>query len=514
MRQTGYFVVWKNFYVIRCAIVYRISQEVYMKFKLFALFTVLVLAVFCGCGRESRPKFIMVTNAAFPPYEYITGNKIDGIDPAIVGKVADALGYDLTIQDMSFDSLIAAVQSGKAHIAAAGITVTQERKKQVLFTDPYVISRQMIIVKKDSPIKTAEDLKGKRIGVQHGTTGDFYVAKNIGEPERFSNGPLVVAALVADKLDAAVVDSEPAEVFVRQHTSLHILPEPLTFEEYAFAIGKHNADLLKKINFVLAQLKSNGELTEIIRHYRQLHETSAVDNAVVAGEKFLDNVKQSFYLNFIKDQRYMYLVRGFRITLLVTACAVLLGVLIGFAVAVVRCAAEQTGRLKCMDWLCRIYLTVIRGTPVVVQLLIIYFVIFGSVHVDKTLVAIVAFGINSGAYVAEIIRGGIMSIDRGQLEAGRSLGLSYRQTMRFVILPQAFKNVLPALGNEFIVLLKETSVAGYIALQDLTKAGDIIRSQTYDAFLPLIAVALIYLIVVMFLSWLLGRLEKRLKKNE
>jgi ABC-type amino acid transport system permease subunit len=141
-------------------------------------------------------------------------------------------------------------------------------------------------------------------------------------------------------------------------------------------------------------------------------------------------------------------------------------------------------------------------------------VIFGSVDIDKVLVAVIAFGINSGAYVAEIFRAGIMSIDRGQMEAGRSLGLSYFQTMREIILPQAFKNVLPALGNEFIVLLKETSVSGYIALQDLTKGGDIIRSQTYDAFLPLIAVALIYLAVVMLLSTLMGKLEKRLKENE
>ena len=149
-----------------------------------------------------------------------------------------------------------------------------------------------------------------------------------------------------------------------------------------------------------------------------------------------------------------------------------------------------------------------------VQLLIIYFVIFGSVNVSKVLVAIVAFGVNSGAYVAEIIRSGIMSIDKGQFEAGRSLGLSYLQTMVYIILPQAFKNVLPALGNEFIVLLKETSVSGYIALQDLTKGGDIIRSQTYTAFMPLIAVALIYLAVVMLFSWLLGKLERRLKNNE
>ena len=186
----------------------------------------------------------------------------------------------------------------------------------------------------------------------------------------------------------------------------------------------------------------------------------------------------------------------------------------GGCTAVIRSTHDKTGKLRLLDFLCRVYLTVIRGTPVVVQLLIIYFVIFGSVNISKGLVAIVAFGVNSGAYVAEIIRGGIMSVDKGQFEAGRSLGLGYGQTMIYIILPQAFKNVLPALGNEFIVLLKETSVSGYIALQDLTKGGDIIRSQTYTAFLPLIAVAGIYLAVVMLFSWLLGKLERRLKNNE
>ncbi len=222
----------------------------------------------------------------------------------------------------------------------------------------------------------------------------------------------------------------------------------------------------------------------------------------------------SFYLNFIKDDRWRYLWDGFGTTIGISFAAVLLGVLLGFTVAVIRSTHDKTGKLRLLNWLCRLYLTVIRGTPVVVQLLIIYFVIFGSVNVSKILVAIVAFGVNSGAYVAEIIRGGIMSIDRGQFEAGRSLGLSYIQTMIYIILPQAFKNVLPALGNEFIVLLKETSVSGYIALQDLTKGGDIIRSQTYTAFMPLIAVALIYLAVVMLFSRLLNKLERRLKNNE
>lgn len=228
----------------------------------------------------------------------------------------------------------------------------------------------------------------------------------------------------------------------------------------------------------------------------------------------LQSLQDRFYLNFIKDDRWMYIVGGLKVTLLVTFFAVLIGIVIGFLVATVRSTYDKTGKLKILNILCQIYLTVIRGTPVVVQLLIIYFVIFGNVNIDKIPVAIMAFGFNSGAYVAEIFRSGIMSIDGGQFEAGRSLGFNYVQTMRYIIMPQAFKNVLPALGNEFIVLLKETSVAGYIALQDLTKAGDIIRSRTYDAFMPLIAVALIYLAMVLIFTKLVNMLERRLRNSD
>lgn len=228
----------------------------------------------------------------------------------------------------------------------------------------------------------------------------------------------------------------------------------------------------------------------------------------------LQSLQDRFYLNFIKDDRWMYIVDGLKVTLLVTFFAVLIGIVIGFLVATVRSTYDKTGKLKILNILCQIYLTVIRGTPVVVQLLIIYFVIFGNVNIDKIPVAIMAFGFNSGAYVAEIFRSGIMSIDGGQFEAGRSLGFNYVQTMCYIIMPQAFKNVLPALGNEFIVLLKETSVAGYIALQDLTKAGDIIRSRTYDAFMPLIAVALIYLAMVLIFTKLVNMLERRLRNSD
>ena len=227
-----------------------------------------------------------------------------------------------------------------------------------------------------------------------------------------------------------------------------------------------------------------------------------------------NNFMDAFYLNFIQDDRWKYITDGLKTTLTVTFFAVIIGIALGFIVGVIRSTYEKTGKLKILNALCTVYLTVVRGTPVVFQLMIIYFVIFGNVKVDKTLVAVLAFGINSGAYVAEIFRSGIMSIDNGQFEAGRSLGFNYTQTMWYIIMPQAFKNVLPTLGNEFIVLLKETSVAGYIALQDLTKGGDIIRSRTYSAFMPLIAVAIIYLVMVMIFTYFVRLLERRLRSSD
>ena len=234
-------------------------------------------------------------------------------------------------------------------------------------------------------------------------------------------------------------------------------------------------------------------------------------------------LKADFILNFIEKDRWKYLTTGLVNTLKITLVACLLGIVLGVIVAIIRSTWDKNketmrhgvGRffLKLGNGICQIYLTVIRGTPVVVQLMIMFFVIFASSK-NGPAVAMLAFGINSGAYVAEIIRSGIMSTDNGQFEAGRSLGFNYVQTMWHIILPQSFKNVLPALANELITLLKETSVAGYVAVVDLTKGGDIIRGVTYSPFMPLIFVALIYLIIVVVLTKLVGILERRLRNSD
>ena len=233
--------------------------------------------------------------------------------------------------------------------------------------------------------------------------------------------------------------------------------------------------------------------------------------------------KADFILNFVEKQRWTFITSGLKNTLIITFFSLILGLFLGAVVAIVRSSYDKTYSemnkgikkilFSILNGICKIYLTVIRGTPVVVQLMIMYYIIFASSR-NSLLVAIIAFGINSGAYVAEIVRSGIMSIDLGQFEAGRSLGFNYRSTMIYIIIPQEFKNVLPALANEFIVLLKETSVAGYVTIRDLTMGGNIIRATTYSPFLPLIAVALIYLVMVMFFTKLVSILERRLSKNE
>lgn len=230
---------------------------------------------------------------------------------------------------------------------------------------------------------------------------------------------------------------------------------------------------------------------------------------------FFSVFSDQFYQSFIKKQRYLYIVQGLGNTLIITLFAVLLGLVLGTLIALIKVAhANNPHKLRVANGICTLYLTVIRGTPVIVQLMIMYYVILASTSVNAVTSAILAFGINSGAYVAEVIRSGIMSVDQGQVEAGRSLGLSQRTTMTKIVFPQALKNVLPAVGNEFIALLKETSVAGYIGIQDLTKGGDIIRSQTYLAFTPLLATAGVYLILVIGLASLLTKLERRLRRSD
>lgn len=227
-----------------------------------------------------------------------------------------------------------------------------------------------------------------------------------------------------------------------------------------------------------------------------------------------ENLQHEFQRYFVDNGASEWWLNGLKTTILVTLLALCIGVVLGFLVALVRSTHEQTGKLKLLNAICMVYLTVIRGTPSMIQILIFYSVVFASIPLNNIIIGGIAFGINSGAYVAEIVRSGIMSIDEGQTEAGRSLGLNFSQTMRLIVMPQAFKNVLPALVNEFIVLIKETSIIGYIGMMDLTRGAMLIQSRTYNAFWPLMAAAAIYLIIVMILTFAMNKLERRLRTSE
>lgn len=239
--------------------------------------------------------------------------------------------------------------------------------------------------------------------------------------------------------------------------------------------------------------------------------------------EWFSDIQAKFILDFVEKQRYIYIIDGLKVTLEVTFLALIMGLVLGALVAIIRTSHDQLKEeqtkglggflLKVANTICRFYLTVIRGTPTLVQLLLMFFVFLSSSN-SKVMVAVITFGINSGAYVAEIFRSGIMSVDQGQMEAGRSLGLGYADTMMQIIMPQAIKNCLPALVNEMITLLKETSICGYIGLNELTRGGDIIRGVTFDALLPLLVVAVIYLAIVMFFTWIMSKLERRLRESD
>ncbi len=477
-----------------------------------------------------------------------------------------------------------------------------------------------------SDVHNVDDLSGKKIGVQIGTTGDTYATDYEGDEagtviERYNKAADAISSLKNGKIDCVIIDEQPAKAFVKKNSDLSILEEEFIIEDYAICISKQNPELTRDINEALKELKANGTLDKIINHYISDEEDGfkyvspegldhsngtivmatnatfppyeyyeegeivgidadlmqaiadilnkeltiididfdAIITAVQGGkadvgvsgmtvtEKRKQNIdfsdtyttskqviivrngktdslpsvddiyqtlKDNIYQTFIEDNRYEYILTGLQNTLIIAVLAVMLGLLLGFLVAIIRATHDKVGSFYILNFFCKIYLTVIRGTPSMIQLLIIYYVIFASSNINKILVAALAFGINSGAYVAEIIRGGIMSLDEGQFEGARSLGLTHTQTMLYVVLPQTFKNTLPSLANEFIVLIKETSISGYIGLQDLTMAGNIIRGITYEAFFPLVSVACIYLLIVVVLSSFVSKLERSLKKNE
>ncbi len=461
-----------------------------------AVFGLLALG---GCLPQKGEPLRVVTDATFPPYEFLRGQDIVGIDIELVNTIAGKLGRPLRLENVDFESVIPAVISGKAEFAVSGLTITEDRRRNVDFSIPYVKTGLVIIYRKSMPVLTAEACRGKRLGVQGGSTSEHFILSHIKqEPDRFRSPPEAVAALKAGRVDLVIADIEPARNCIAGEDDLAI-SDFVSTEEYAIAVRKGNPELVEQINEIIREVQADGRMAKWVETY------TSGERATADG-----GWRDEFFHCFVKDGRYAYLLNGLGVTLQVALAAIVLGLFLGFIVAMIRSTHDKYGSFPILNLVSRAYLAVIRGTPLVVQLLITYYIILKSVD-SKVLIAILAFGVNSGAYQAEIIRAGIASVDSGQMEAGRALGLSYWRTMLRVILPQAVRNVLPALGNEFIVLIKDTAIVGYIALVDLAKGGDIIRSQTYSVYVPYLTVALVYFVLISFFTWLLGRLERHLR---
>lgn len=451
-----------------------------------------------GCSSQEKEELTLVTEAGFAPYEYYSNGEIVGVDIEIAQKIAKNLGKKLVIKDVAFDSIINEVKTKKSDIGAAGISYTEERAREVAFTDNYSVSKQVIIVNKNSYITSKENLVGK-VAVQLGTTADSYLTKNTNVTLiREKKFLAAIQDLKDGKVNAVVMDELPAKKLIT--SDMKILSEPLVTDSYGMVVAKENTELLESCNKVIKQMKESGEIDKILlKHMGQSDEIE---------EK--TSVFDRFYQSVIYDNRYQYILEGLKNTLIIAVGAVILGILLGTLLAFIRHYHDETGYLKVFNAISKAYIHIIRGTPSILQLMIIYYVIFKNVSISIVLVGILAFGINSAAYVAEIIRAGLNSVDKGQIEAGYALSLNYRQVMMKIVFPQAIRNILPALGNEFITLVKETSVGAYIGIVELTKASDIIASRTYDYFFPLILIAVIYFAITFSLSKLISIMEKRL----
>ena len=466
----------------------------FLRLCCFLIITVLIT----GCMRKEQEELTLVTEAGFAPYEYYSNGEIVGVDIEIAQKIAKNLGKKLVIKDVAFDSIINEVKTKKSDIGAAGISYTEERAREVAFTDNYSVSKQVIIVNKNSYITSKENLVGK-VAVQLGTTADTYLTKSTGITlVREKKFLAAIQDLKDGKVNAVVMDELPAKKLIT--SDMKILSEPLVTDSYGMVVAKENTELLESCNKVIKQMKESGEIDKILlKHMGQSDEIE---------EK--TSVFDRFYQSVIYDNRYQYILEGLKNTLIIAVGAVILGILLGTLLAFIRHYHDETGYIKVFNAISKAYIHIIRGTPSILQLMIIYYVIFKNVSISIVLVGILAFGINSAAYVAEIIRAGLNSVDKGQIEAGYALSLNYRQVMMKIVFPQAIRNILPALGNEFITLVKETSVGAYIGIVELTKASDIIASRTYDYFFPLILIAVIYFAITFSLSKLISIMEKRL----
>ncbi len=488
-----------------------------MKIKKLLLIVLLSITFIFGMTscKKQKQKLVVTTNAEFNPFEYVENGKITGFDIDLIRAYANKNDLELDIQDVDFDGALIAVSTGKSDLAIAGITVSEKRKETMSFSNSYYSADQVVIVKDGSKyenlnqdeILTQLSLDNAKIGCQRGTTGEYFIEGDEdwefdgikgAEVKSYDNGALAVTALSNGQIDAVIIDSAPARVLCKSIKNVKIVKDVLlTSEEYAIAVNKENTSLVESLNKFIFEAKEDGTLDAIVNKY---FGTETED--VVIDDKS----------TFNKDN-ILSIFKGLGNTLIITFTAFLLGILLGVLVSLATNMQTKNKALLALKYLAKGYVMIFRGTPIIVQLLIIYYIVFKSFTGNAIWIGVLSFGLNSGAYVSEIVRGGIESVSAGQMEAGRSLGLNYHTVMKKIIFPQAIKNALPSLGNEFISLIKETSVIGFIGAFDLTLAFRKIANATYDYTSTYLLMGLLYFLLVLLFTCILKLIERRLNHD-
>jgi len=526
--------------------------------------------MFQGCKEE---EILIGTAAEFRPFEYVDGGEFKGIDMDIIREIARRANLNIKIKDMKFDSIIMALSSGSIDVAISALTISSTREKMVHFTPPYYEASQVAIVPEsdvffsskksvESLISAIDSRVNLRIGVASGQTGAFYA---LGDEDwgfkgfkkakvlPFANGSLAINALKNHQIDIVIIDKMPAIILTRANPNTKIIPLSLTSEQYAIGVNPSKKALLAKINSVLDEIKKDGTLESIISKYMTSpNYEENLNNLQDSKDSTKDSKNDStqdlqhqaqiltlnpsnnqeannssmlglrakidvFYQQFIIKEGYKIVIKGLLVTIALSIAAFIVGSVIGCVVGIFATKRHKNAIESILMLAIKGYTGFFRGTPIIVQLLFIYFALLpllGLSGLNALFVAMIIFGLNSGAYVGEIMRSAILSVDRGQEEAALSLGLNTKDRLRFIILPQALKNAIPNLCNEFITLLKETSVANYIAVHDLTYSFYTMANASYENIIPYFCLAVCYLLLVVLASAAVGIYERRLRASD
>lgn len=454
-------------------------------------------------AEQPKQTLIMGTSPDFPPYESVdakNSGEIIGLDIDIAKHILSELGYELKIESIDFSGLIAALQSGRVDFVMSGMSATEERKKSVDFSEPYYFARNTIVSKSEFSYQTLDDLKGKIVGAQLGSVQEAAAnqVEGAAEVRKLNKIADLISEINSNRIDAAIVEDAVAIEMTNANPglSMSFLPADESDGGYAIAFPK-GSPYVEPFNSVIAEMKENGKLDELLQKW-------------FPEAKDADGIKGS--INFSVLEGYIpYILKGTGVTLLFTLVSALLGLFLGSILSLFKISG-----IKPLMWFATAYTSVFRGTPLLVQLILVYYAtpqLTGYV-IPPLLAAGLAFGLNSAAYLSETIRAGIMAVDKGQQEAAMALGIPYPKMMISIIFPQALRNILPALVNELVALLKESSLVSVIGVTDLMRRADIVRADIFRSFEVLILVAAIYYVLVLILTSLARMLERRLRRGD